>query len=117
MAKTLTIGERLTYWRKKLSFNQSELAKQSGISQSAISLIENGENQPTVQTIETLCNAMGISLMEFFAESSTSKNSIHVFEPDEQTPEQIKREFRYVTKDLTPKQIKQITQMIKSLKS
>jgi len=105
VAKILNIGERLTYWRKKLSFNQSELAKQSGISQSAISYIEVGENQPTVQTIETLCNTMGISLLEFFANDSKPL----------ETPAHIKKLIK-AAETLTPEQAKLITQLIKNLK-
>ena len=103
-----------------MSFSQSELAKQSGVSQSAISSIEIGENQPTVKTIETLCNTIGISLLEFFAESSISEDPLHVFEllniNIEPSTEQIKQDFKNATKELSPKQMQLITQLIKNLK-
>lgn len=45
------------------------LSALTGISQSALSDIVNGENMPTLSTIEKICNAFGITISQFFAGS------------------------------------------------
>ena len=62
----MNIGQILYYWRTKKQVSIYKLAKQSGISESHIRNLENGKKQPTVNTLETLTDCLGIPLLEFF---------------------------------------------------
>lgn len=46
----------------------TKLAEMSGIAYSTIKMAENRNTQLSVDTIERICMALGISLSEFFAE-------------------------------------------------
>ena len=46
----------------------TKLAEMSGIAYSTIKMAESRNTQLSVDTIERICNALGISLSEFFAE-------------------------------------------------
>lgn len=47
-------------WRTHLGFTQAELAKKIGISQAALSQMENTENPLRTATLEKLAKAMGL---------------------------------------------------------
>lgn len=72
----MSIGEILYYWRTKKQVSIYKLAKQSGISESHIRNLENGTKQPTVNTLETLTNSLGIPLLEFF--NTENKGSFYL---------------------------------------
>ena len=46
----------------------TKLAEMSGVAYSTIKMAESRNTQPSVDTIERICNALGITLSEFFAE-------------------------------------------------
>lgn len=46
----------------------TKLAEMSGVSYSTIKMAESRNTQLSVDTIERICNALGITLSEFFAE-------------------------------------------------
>mgnify|MGYP005785313913 FL=1 len=46
----------------------TELAEMSGVAYSTIKMAESRNTQLSVDTIERICNALGITLSEFFAE-------------------------------------------------
>lgn len=77
----MNIGEILYYWRNKKQVSIYKLAKQSGISESHIRNLENGKKQPTINTLETLTNSLGIPLTEFF---NTENKEAFYLNPDEQ---------------------------------
>lgn len=56
-----------------------QLAKQSGLSHSTITNIFKRNNAPTIPTLESVCQAFGITLSQFFSEGDT---------PNELTEEQ-----------------------------
>ena len=114
----MDIIERIEKLKESLGYTTNSLAVKAGLTQSTLQTILSKRNLPSIPTLEKICTAFGISLSEFFAESSMSENPLHVFEllNTEPTPEQIQREFKNVIKDLTPEQTKHITQLIKSLK-
>jgi transcriptional regulator with XRE-family HTH domain len=78
-------GERVAFLRKGKNISLSVLAKKAGIAQSSLSYIESGTNKPTIDTIEKICNALGISLLEFFdieTENSHTPPDITTFSAD-----------------------------------
>jgi HTH-type transcriptional repressor of puuD len=62
----MNVALRLKSLRKDRNLSQYRLAKKSGVSQSFLSTLESGQKTPTIDTLEKLCNALGISLSEFF---------------------------------------------------
>ena len=48
--------------RKELGLSQAALAERTGMKQSAVARIESKRISPTLETIETLCEAMGLVL-------------------------------------------------------
>lgn len=61
-------GTRLKKLREAKGISIYKLAQESGLSQGHISDLENGKNQPTIETLQRLLTPMGISLPEFFNE-------------------------------------------------
>jgi ribosome-binding protein aMBF1 (putative translation factor) len=56
------IGSKLLAKRMAAGLSQRELAAASGIDQAEISRIENGQANPTVQTLQALGNPLGVTL-------------------------------------------------------
>ncbi len=61
-------GKRLKQLREPKEYSIYRLSKDSDISQGHISDLENGKNQPTIETLKKLLTPMGITLSEFFNE-------------------------------------------------
>lgn len=61
-------SKRLKQLREAKEFSIYRLSKDSDISQGHISDLENGKNQPTIETLKKLLTPMGITLSEFFNE-------------------------------------------------
>lgn len=66
----MDVGKRLTELRNLCGFTQNGLADFAGVSQSHLRRVELGEADITVGHLELLCDAMNISLAEFFGEST-----------------------------------------------
>lgn len=56
----MNLGLAIKIARKKLKFTQDDLKEETGLSQTAISLIEKGVNTPTKETIEKIAKALDI---------------------------------------------------------
>lgn len=54
-------GERLKILREREKLTQGELAKITGIHQSAISSYENDKYMPNIETLRSICNALHVS--------------------------------------------------------
>lgn len=52
------------------NISEYRLAKLSGLSQSTISNIFNRNTAPTIPTIEAICNGLGITMAQFFADDN-----------------------------------------------
>lgn len=59
-------GEKLRYYRESKEISVYRLSQVSGISQGHISDLENGVNQPTIDTLKRLLAPLSITLAEFF---------------------------------------------------
>ncbi len=72
----INIGERIAYFRKSRGFSVNHLANKAGVSQSYLREIELGHYaNPSVDILEALCDALGISLTEFFDTHSSLRNT------------------------------------------
>jgi transcriptional regulator with XRE-family HTH domain len=65
----LPIGVALRRLRKARGLSQEQLGLDSGVQRNFISLIELGQNQPTISTIAKLARALGMKPSELVAEA------------------------------------------------
>lgn len=63
------VGDRIHSVRKELHVSQIELSKKSGVSQAAISSIEQGKKNPSVETLCMIADALGRSPAFFIAKN------------------------------------------------
>lgn len=60
------VGERIRALRMRSGLSQAALARRAGIGQTSVSAIETGKQSPTVDTLERICQALGVALEQFF---------------------------------------------------
>lgn len=65
----LPFGAALRRLRRAAGLTQEQLGLESGVQRNFISLIENGQNQPTINTISRLARALGIKASQLVAEA------------------------------------------------
>ncbi len=73
----MDISKRLIRLRQQCGYTQNGLAERAGVSQSHLRRVELGQADITISHLELLCDAMSISLKEFFDET-TSEDEIAV---------------------------------------
>lgn len=71
----MDISRRLINLRQQCGLTQNGLAERAGVSQSHLRRVELGQADITVSHLELLCDAMSISLKEFF-DDKTSDDEI-----------------------------------------
>lgn len=76
MNEKLLVGQRIRELRTKKELSLRALAELSGLSTNAISLIERGDNSPTVSSLHCLSNALAVPVTAFF-EQHTDGQVIH----------------------------------------
>lgn len=64
------LATRLRSLREREGFSRLELAKKTKLSLSYVSKLEQGTKQPTVDTLDDIAKALGVSLKEVFQEDS-----------------------------------------------
>ena len=66
----MDISKRIVQLREAKNMTTNKLANAAGISQSYLREIELGKKNPTVEVLSYLCDALKISLKDFFAENN-----------------------------------------------
>lgn len=66
----MDISKRLISLRQQCGYTQNGLAERAGVSQSHLRRVELGESDITVGLLQLLCDAMNISLKEFFDDAA-----------------------------------------------
>ncbi len=75
----MDIGSRLMNLRKQYGYTQNGLADKAGVSQTHLRRVELGQADITVNHLELLCDALSISLKDFFdVETSDDKMAIAI---------------------------------------
>ncbi len=67
-----SVGKQIKRLRKRRAWALRELADRCGLSANAISLIERGENSPTVSSLHRLATAFEVPITEFFQEEEAT---------------------------------------------
>lgn len=58
----MSLNEALRLYRKARNLTQKQVAEKAGISVSYLSLVERGQRDPSLSTLEKIASAMGVSL-------------------------------------------------------
>lgn len=97
----MDIGKRIRDLREKQGLSNRQLAVKAGISQPVMNRIENNNRKADIETLEKICGALGITLVDFF---STGE--------EEMPPEYLR--LMQNAKKLTPKQLKILNDLIEN---
>lgn len=66
----MDVGKRLRKLREQCGYTQNGLAERAGVSQTHLRRVELGEADITVNHLQLLCDAMSITLNDFFEDVS-----------------------------------------------
>jgi uncharacterized cupin superfamily protein len=75
-AISVDVGSRLRELRQDIGVSMRSLARMSGLSANALSMIERGRTSPSVSTLYKLATAMGVPITAFFREQPTHKEVV-----------------------------------------
>jgi transcriptional regulator with XRE-family HTH domain len=96
----MNVGKRIKQLRENLGLSNRQLAKKAGLSQPVMNRIENGNRKADIETMEKICNALEITLADFFN-----------VDGQEMSPEYL--ELLKNAKELTPEQLQILNDIIK----
>lgn len=97
----MNVGKHLKDIRMAKKISTYELSEITGISQPVISKLENNNRKADIETLEKICEALGITLVDFFSTD------------EEEMPPEYLRLMRNA-KNLTPKQLKILNDIIEN---
>ncbi|MBQ5969991.1 MAG: helix-turn-helix transcriptional regulator [Clostridia bacterium] len=66
------LGNRVALLRQQANLSQEKLAELAELSTEYISQIERGMKNPTVRSVQKICDALGVRLSDFFREESSA---------------------------------------------
>ena len=72
----MKIGERLKRLRMINSLTQEELASRADLTKGYISQLENDATSPSIATLKDIVDVFGITMQEFFAETSLGEDVV-----------------------------------------
>lgn len=84
------IGGYIAHKRKEQNLTQEQLAQQLGVSNKTISKWENGKCMPDYSIIQTLCDALHVTLPELMDGEDAAEDSMRVYD-DEQILDLLRR--------------------------
>lgn len=93
----MVIGERIKILREKSGYTQNSLADKAGISQTHLRRVELGQADITVGHLQLVCDALDISVKDFFNVSEEAE------------------ELSVAIANLTPKQKRLLIEFLKSI--
>jgi transcriptional regulator with XRE-family HTH domain len=76
-ALSIDVGGRLRELRQGIGVSMRALARMSGLSANALSMIERGRTSPSVSTLYKLATAMGVPITAFFREKPVHKDIVY----------------------------------------
>jgi len=69
----LKIGQRIKQLRSELGISQEALGLEAGVDRTYVSDVENGRRNVSVEILERLVKALGVTLAEFFGAKEFKK--------------------------------------------
>ncbi len=75
-ASAVDVGHRLRVLREERNVSMRSLARRSGLSANALSMIERGLTSPSVSTLTKLANALEVPIMAFFRQDPDRQNVV-----------------------------------------
>ncbi|NVO57400.1 cupin domain-containing protein [Rhodobacteraceae bacterium B1Z28] len=72
----MELGYRLRFLRERVGMSQRALARNTGVPNSTISLIESGKMNPSVGALRRILDGLSVSLSEFFAYQPEAEKTI-----------------------------------------
>jgi transcriptional regulator with XRE-family HTH domain len=100
----IDIGKKIREIRKANGQKLLNISEATGLSQPFISEIERGVKVPSIDTLEKICSALGITLSEFFSDQSP------------ELPPHL-RNLVEAARDLSPEQVELLTDLIRKFKT
>lgn len=94
----MEVGKRIKFLREKSKMSQNKLAEWAGISQTHLRRVELGQAGITVEHLQLICDALNITLKEFFDVGNEKEDLTDVFS------------------SLTPKQKQLLIEFLKTIK-
>ena len=73
----VAIGREVRAFRRQQGITVAELASQTSLSIGMLSKIENGNTSPSLSTLQTLSNALGVPLTSFFRRFEETRTAVH----------------------------------------
>ncbi len=67
----MDVLKRIAQLRDERGWSNYKLAKATGISQTTIGHMFTRNTQPSIATLESICNGLGITLSQFFSDESS----------------------------------------------
>lgn len=104
------VAARLKELRTRRGLTLDELATQSGVSRSMISLIERAESSPTAKVLDKLAAGLGVTLATLFAEAERG-DAIPLARRDEQL-EWRDPETGYIRRNLSPSAFPSLIELV-----
>ena len=74
----MDVSKRIIYLRERCGLTQNGLAEKAGVSQTHLRRVELGESDITIGHLQLLCDAMSITMEEFFNEESRTDETSSV---------------------------------------
>lgn len=74
----MDVSTRIKELLRARNWSVNRLAVEAGLTSSTLYSIMEGTNNPTITTIETLCEALDISLCDFFKQSTINEDEDNV---------------------------------------
>ena len=75
----MDVSKRIISLRERCGLTQNGLAERAGVSQTHLRRVELGQADITIGHLQLLCDAMSISLQEFFEEESEADDIAAAF--------------------------------------
>ena len=67
----MDVLERIDFFMQERNWTDYRLAQESGLASSTIANLRRRHTVPSIATLESICNAFGITLSQFFAEDES----------------------------------------------
>ena len=98
----MKLGERLRILRKTRKMTLQELSKKSGVQVASLSRMENNAMTGTLRSHVNICEALGISLVDFYREAEDAHKVVSLIKPSVE-PESFTHSGKFTVEMLTTK--------------